>query len=238
MSAMNPFLATADPERHQAHRHELKRKLAEIGLAKLKLVELESIVRKLNDDSDAAANEHQIVATRLQAELDHLDTEHVDCVMSGKASPAAAMERRRAVMAELAELNTALEFRCECNRRSITPIQREWESTRMQTASEGAVRNELASLCSAETRRRRLLNEHRLRVANSGLQAAQRAVGIHQENLRRCELNTQNGFNVATEKQIALERLGDSQFVLKAFEQELAEIHAADREIEAAALAE
>lgn len=238
MSHLNKFLASHDDERRLAHRSELKRKLAEIQVKRTRIAELQTIVGKLNADSEQAAAEHSVAAGVLQAELDGLDEEHVDALMVGKQTPAKSLARRGEILNELAKLNQNLELRCEANRRSVQPIQNDIDKLRVEIAEGASLNNRLADLASVEIRRKRLLNGFRLRIAEIGLKESQRLVSASKHNVDIVEENARRGFPVGSELSVAQAKLSDWQFVEKAYQAEMREIQENDRSIEAEALAE
>jgi hypothetical protein len=239
MSAMmNKYLASHDEERRLAHRQELKRAIAENQVKADRIAELRGIVAKLNADSDIAANEHSAAAGVLQAELDALDQEHVDAILASKQSPAKALERRGEILNELAKLNTELELRCEANKRSIQPIEKQIHDLSIELAQGATLKSKLVDLASPEVRRKRLLNSHRLRVADMSLQECNRMVGILLDNMAPHKENAKRGFNVSSDKAITQAKLSDWQFVLSAVQAEIAELRDTDREIEAESLFE
>lgn len=238
MGSINRYLAGADEERRLAHRQELKRAIAENQVKADRIAELRGIVAKLNADSDIAANEHSAAAGVLQAELDALDQEHVDAILASKQSPAKALERRGEILNELARLNQALELRCEANKRSIQPIEGEIHRLTIAVAEGATLKSKLCVLASPEVRRKRLLNSHRLRVADMSLQECNRMVGILSNNLASHNENAKRGFDVSSDQAITQAKLSDWQFVLAAVQAEIAELREADKEIERESLFE
>lgn len=235
--AMSMMIDT-DTERRAARRQELKRKLAETEVKKTRLAELQTIIGKINADSDAAAAEHSEAAGALQAELDGLDAQHVDAILAGEKTPDKALKRRGEILNELAKLNQTLEVRCESNRRSVTPLERQRELLSREIAKTATLKNDLAALCDDATRRGRKLVEHRLQVAQAGLRDCQRSVAIFQHNQEVCTLNKRNGFSVADEIAIADRHLADWLWMRERYEQQIRELHDEDRHLAARALAE
>lgn len=224
---------TIDEERRLAIRQELKRKLAEAEVKRQRVAELQAIVDKLAADSDAAADEHSEAASKLQDELDELDQAHVSAILAGKTSPAKAMTRRREILDELASLNQALETRCEANKRATLPITRDIDKLQMELAEGSAIKSQLASLCSVETRQQRLLNSHRLQFLTHAMNDARRMAAITRVNVDRATIE-KRGDAVTIQRA----KSEDYESMVVVYAKEIAAIHANDKAIEAKALAE
>lgn len=232
---INPFVV--DDERRLAHRSELKRKLAEIAVKKDRIRELNAIVTKLNADSDAAADEHQSAAGALQAELDKLDAEQIDNVLAGTVVPAKSTKRRGEILQRLADLNQTLEMRCEANRRSVEPLERQIDQLRTDTTGEAASRKRLADLASPETRRQKLFVNLKLRAGELMLAEAKRMVTTltHNADIRR--ENARRGYG-GDDALITTTRLSDWQSIADECEEQMTRLHSESRAVERTALAE
>lgn len=229
----NIFTMQADDERRLAHRGEIKRALAEIAVRKQRIAELQNIVKRLDADSETAADSHSEQAGRLQEELKGIDQQHVHCILGSTELPAKVVERRSAILDEIVQLNRLLEDRCESNKRASVPIKREIQELTMQVTSEGALKNQLAALCSPELRRKRLANGHRMKFAIGAADDAARMVAIFRHNTEVHQLSR----NV-TDEAIAKVRLADWQAVAAECQAEVQRLRDADVTIEAEALAE
>lgn len=229
----NKFLMQSDDERRLAHRREIKLALASISVKKSRIAELKDIVQKLSDDSDKAADEHGTAAGLLQSELDALDAEQIESVLAGTPSPPEAIQRRRAILDELNELNRVLEVACEGNRRAARPIEKQIHETLMATTAEGALRNQLTSLCSVSLRRKQMLCGHKLQLANAGLREATRIAGAIAHNGKICTLN-----HDSTGVAIASVRQADAEALVSAMQAEITALHAEAARLQAEALAE
>lgn len=229
----NPFALQLDPERHAAHRREIKRAIAEISVKKLSIVELKNIVQKLNDDSDKAAGEHGVEAARLQGELDELDRQQIEHVLASTTTPPKEMMRRRLILDELTELNRTLEVRCEANRRASGPIEQQINTLSRDITSEGALRNQLVSLASAAIRRKMKVCELKLQLANAGVKEAQRLAGTIEYNGQISKVNHDHSAAA-----VASVRLDDAKAVVEMMQREIGEIHAESARLQAEAMAE
>ena len=233
MSHSNGNIYTIDEERRLAYRGELKRRLAELSVKTQRIAELQNIVQKLNADSDRAAEQHGVEAGRLQTELDSLDAEQIDAVLSGTKTPAKSIARRTEILAELSKLNQILEVACEANRRAARPIQKQIGTLRAEIAAGASLDNELASLCSPATRRARLLNGHRLKWVDIALKDAQRMVTVLEANVKIAKLNRDG-----SSESIKGVRLADWRSVVAELQSDIAALHQADAVIQSQALAE
>ena len=233
LRSTNAFLMQADEERRLAHRQEIKRAIAGMQVKRARIEELRSIVAKLNADSEAAAETHSVDATRLQSELDRLDEQQIEAVMAGKATPAKSLQRRGEILTELSSLNTALELRCEANRRSIHPLEKQIRELQAETSTSESLKNRLTDLCSVDLRRRRMFCEMRLQFCNVMLKESQRLVAVHSHNTKALEANG-NG-----EKQrITSARQSDAEAVSRMVSTELQELHQESARLQAEATAE
>ena len=229
----NPFLMQADPERLAARRRELKTVLAKISVQKIRISELRDIVQKLSDDSDKAADVHGVAAGLLQSELDELDRQHIESILAGTSSPPEAIQRRRAILDELAELNQTLEMTCEANKRAAKPLERQVHTLVMETTTGAALQNQLTSLCSVGLRRKMKLCELKLQLASAGVNQAQRIASVIEQNKKICTLNRdQSGVAVQSIK------LGDAEALVDAMQAEIGAHHADAARLQAEALAE
>ena len=233
MSTINKFLV--DDERRQAHRLELKRRLAELDVKRNRIAELREIVAKLNADSDAAANDHSEVAGELQAELDRLDADHIQALLDDNLPAPKAMQRRREILQQLSERNQSLELRCEANRRSAQPLEKQICELQMELALEGATKNKLIDLCSAELRRRKIANGIRLKLSEAALRDCDRTIEIFSHNYSLHELQ---GDEKTTRAEINRVRLEDYREVRKEFESALGDAHNESAELQRLALTE
>lgn len=229
----NIFLMQADPERRLAHRREIKRALAEIEVKKCRIVELRSIIQKLGDASDRAADEHGTAAGRLQGELDELDRQHIESILEDTSSPPEAIQRRRQILDELTELNRTLETTCEANKRAAKPLERQIHTLIMASTSEGALRNQLVSLCSVAMRRKMKLCELKLQLASAGAKEAQRLASTIEHNKKICGLN-----HDCTGATIQSIKLSDAESLVSAMQAEIGELHEEAARLQAAVLAE
>lgn len=235
---MNANLYTIDEERREAHRQELKRKLAETEVKKERLRELEDIAKRLDADSDAAAAEHSAAADELQSELDKLDEQHVDALLIGKTSTSKAMQRRGEILQALADLNTQLEIRCEANKHSKRPIASQIHAITMDIALTAADKSKLVDLASAKTRQARLLNSLQMKAAQIALAEAKRCVDVNSHNLSLAEDHIRRRIPAAEDKAIATVKLEDWRFVYNACQAEIQRLKKNDEAIQATALAE
>lgn len=114
--------------------------------------------------------------------------------MQGGTAPAASMQRRGEIMAELAKLNQQLETRCEANRRSVQTLRKQAEALRNEIGQRQVLENNLRRLCSAQTRQAMLAAD----LVVSGLQAAVAEANRREEILKRNkeseEANREMGF--------------------------------------------
>lgn len=235
---MSVNVFTVDEERRLAHRDELKRKLAEQQVMRERITELEKVVAKLDADSDAAASEHQETAGKLQSELDALDEEHVTAILAGKSAPAKSLKRRTEILESLTELNRDLESRCEANKRSAKPIRREINKLRLDLAQGAAIASKLANICSPETRRERLWNGLRMRMADAMLNEAERVAGVITKNIAIAKDNIRRRIPAQDDLTVANTKLADWQHVISECKSELARIRENDHAIQAKAISE
>jgi hypothetical protein len=233
MNNMTRFLAHLDDERRLAHRSEKKRKIAALSVKRDRITELEAIIRRLNQDSETAAESHQIDAGRLQSELDTLDEQQVQCVLAGKPTPEKALKRRSEILSELAQLNNVLEMRCEANRRSIQPLQKQVESLRLEVAERQALQNQLIGLASVEIRRQRLFNDLKQRSAVALSNEIQRRLAIAERNVDVSRTN-KNDEDLA----IHSAQLEDYRWMLTQVASETAAIRATEEQLIQQALSE
>jgi hypothetical protein len=220
----NRYLIDQDPERVAARRLEIKRALAQRELNRQRITELNEIVRKLDADSDDAAEQHGIAAGKLQEELDRLDSEHVDGILSGKTASQKSIQRRTQILGELAELNTALETRCEANRRSKQPFLKQVEQLRSEIAGASSLESELLQLCGSKWRVAQVIDELSIQGARSLLNEALRRQAIHQKNLVvNSDWDDLNKRSASERTQIDRVKLDDATKVVEHFQQVLDE---------------
>jgi hypothetical protein len=222
-----------DPERRAAHRLEIRRALAHIEVRKSRIAELREIVKKLEADSENAADQHSEAAERLQKELREIDEKHVTCVLSSEELPAKLVTRRSAILDEIVTLNKILEETTSSNQRAIEPIQQEINATVMQTTEESALRNQLANLCSPGLRQRRMLNSHLIRWMEHAAKDAARIVGIEEYNVE-VTLKNRDPANEVLQRT----KLADAQAVLKACQREVGRLLSNDHTLRDEALSE
>lgn len=180
---VNKFLIDEDPERAAARRLEIRRALAQRELNRQRIDELNAIVKKLDDDCDAADEEHSIATGKLQSELDELDEQHVDGILSGKPSSKKSLQRRSEILTELASLNTQLETRCEANRRSILPFRKQIEQLRTEVAKSSPLESELLALGGQAVRVEQTISELEIQGTKVMLNEALRRQEIYKSNL-------------------------------------------------------
>jgi hypothetical protein len=231
--SQNVYKLQDDSERRLAHRSEIKRSLAEIQVRQSRIAELRAIIHKLEHDSETAADSHTEQTGRLQAELKDIDQKHVDAVLASTELPQKDVARRGQILDEIQTLNKALEERCDSNKRSAQPILKEIQTLVMQNTQGGALRNQLAALCSVELRRQRMLNGHLLQWMQPALRDAQRIIGVEEHNIL---IHQKNG-DAALERVQVIKR-DDWLAVVKSIETEISKLQSQAREIEAQALAE
>lgn len=183
----NRYLAGQDPERDAARRLEIKRDLAKRQLNQQRICELQAIARKLDDDCDTAASEHAVSAGVIQSELDRLDAEHVDLIVAGKTSSAKSLQRRSAILAELASLNMQLQTRCEANKRSKIPLEKQIFALRSEVAAAATLENQLQQLAGPDYRVKQVIDELTIQAAKIALGEAMRREAIHAANYAKDE---------------------------------------------------
>lgn len=222
-----------DEERRLAHRGELKRKLAASGVKKSRLAELEEMITRLDRDSDAAADEHQAAAGKLQSELDQLDELHISALLANEVPDQQLISRRREILERLQKLNSDLELRAEANRRAAIPFRRQWEALRSEIAAEQTLSSSLTDLCSPEKRQAMLISDLRLKAAQMTQGEADRLIRILSANIEIDELNRDG-----EQKRIHETRLTDWQAVRESCRQAVAQAERASQAARAEAMAE
>ncbi|MDZ4683782.1 MAG: hypothetical protein SH850_01755 [Planctomycetaceae bacterium] len=227
----NPYLI--DPERRLAHRSEIRRELAKIAVVKDRVAELKNIIAKLAADSDRAAESHGVDAGRLQAEMDQLDQQQIECVLAGTPTPPEAIQRGRQILDQLTELNRNLETVCEGNRRAAEPVEKQINDLRMQTTNEGAFRNRLVTLASREAQQKLMLNGLHLQAAESIRRELQRLIDIHEKNVVISRKN-RNGDDIL----IHQTKLADCEAVAALNAAEIASLHVESARLQDEARAE
>jgi hypothetical protein len=238
MSAINKFLVDSDNERRLAHRAELKRKIAESSLKKLKLEELRAVVSKLNADSDQAAFEHEQAAAPIQAELDQLDQQHIDDTLAGQKASPGTFARRAELLDKLTELNRTLESRCEANRRAAAKVERDIHVASVDLAADATLESRLAELCSVEIRREKVLAELLVKSAAMAVAESDRVLGIYQANMRLLDDNVARGFSRDDEYRIHKAQMDDALWVAAQVRQRHSEALQAQRDVHRRAMAE
>jgi hypothetical protein len=173
----------ANEERRLALRYEIKRKIAGLSIKRQRISEIQAIVNKLNEDSDAADEEHANATERLQSELDELDEQHISLVLEGKSSPTKSLERRTQILSELAGLTKTFESRLEANRRSVQPCEKQIAELRKAIVEGAALESQLQRLSSSEAKRKMAFTEFDIRICDIGLREAARRHEIHAVNL-------------------------------------------------------
>lgn len=233
LTGNNAYLMQSEPERLLSYRNQIKRKVAEIAVAKSGMAERGAIVARLQADSDAAADAHQRDAEKLQAELKAIDQKHVDAVLAGTELPQKQVERRYQILNEIQTLNRILDDQCQANRRSIEPLQREIEQLRATITSEQTLKNELGKLCSHTLRRRRLFVEHQMRFAEFMTREADRNIQVLAGHVEVSRSNKDTSGEMIDQM-----KLDDWRFAAAECHREIARLRQVDREIEAEALSE
>jgi hypothetical protein len=229
----NRYLADADPERAAARKIEIKRKLAQRELNRQKIDELNAIIKKLDADSDDAAEQHQLSASKLQEELDKLDEQHISLILEGKSSSSSkSLQRRSEILSELASLNQSLETRCDANRRSQLPFRKQVEQLRLEVGRASTLENELLELGGSKYRVAQAVSELTIQTAKIALNEAVRMQGIHSHNLTiEKDWNRANNRTSSEQTQIEEAKLSDATKVVEHFQQRLDEaLRASERQ--------
>ena len=170
-------------ERRLAYRPEIQRKLAEIEIKRHRLNELQTVIRSIESDSEAAANDHTSTCEPLQAELREIDDAHIAAILARKPVPPETTRRRIEILRSISEANTVLEMRVAANKKSAAKLRGEWNATRMETVDAPALENSLISLASVALRDRHAILHSRGEWAGHRLKSAQNLVAVNAERI-------------------------------------------------------
>ena len=172
-----------------ARRQSLKRKLAECAVLAERAEELEAIGRKLDQNSDAAAEKHRASTQPLQDELKALDDEHITNVLADKKTAPKTIARRRAIVEEIQRHNQSLEDVVESNKRAKKALPIQIHDLRIRSNARINLETELKKTAPQSLHDELTINKSRLGSAEGRLRNAEGFVtrnrSLIQESERR-----------------------------------------------------
>ncbi|MFO1043943.1 MAG: hypothetical protein U0941_19340 [Planctomycetaceae bacterium] len=164
-------------------RAALKLQLAKLQAKSGTVREGDQVIAKLEASKDTATSEHAEVAARIQNCLDALDQDDIAEIVAGRSPTDESLKRRRELLNELTEVNSALELKLEAARRSIATQKSQIEQTRIDCCQLGTIEANLRRTCSVRTRQAMLANEFRVSGLKQTLGEIGRRLALHQEHI-------------------------------------------------------
>jgi hypothetical protein len=128
-----------------AKRREVRRELADLERIKRRADEAARRLASLDAEADAAADRHRQVTAPIQEELARIEAQIVDAITDRKPVPSSLEDRRAELLSQIEAANVALSDEIERVKRLRQPVEREYESLRMELALGAAVENKLGS---------------------------------------------------------------------------------------------
>lgn len=138
-----PAVNAADARRHEIRAH-IRRQIAEGRAAREKAKAFRTAKREVDQQIDAAADEHERKCQPLQAELSDIEAQVVELLTNGQPTPPEVESRRHELMREVSVATNEFELKLEALKRSKADLEAKAVEVVSKAPQPQTLENELA----------------------------------------------------------------------------------------------